>query len=106
MAICACGKRKSRFASSCNACHRTAMLDSARQYLEAERRGTCPHHPDHRLVPNPSLAGSLWLQCLYPFTTAGDAIAATYTPQGGRQCHYYVLCGKDEYVQVLARERV
>jgi hypothetical protein len=97
MAKCECGRRKSHWSSVCRHCHHKLQLKAVQRYIESESRGTCPTHTSHLLVYNNSLPGDLWLQCLYPYTTAGAAIAATYTPAGGTKCHYQVLCSRDLY---------
>lgn len=71
---------------TCRACHRAQMLDAARRYIEVSTRGTCPN--GHGLAFNNSLASSMWLQCLTP------------------DCHYQILCNRDDYQVVIARRAI
>lgn len=101
--FCACGRRMSKYARACRACHRAVALEAVRRYVAAAKAGTCPHHPGHPLVFNNSLASSMWLQCLYPHATASACIAASHARSRGaveRSCAYQVLCGRDEYREV------
>jgi len=91
MATCKCGKRMSKWASMCRACHAAAAERAARAYVEAETRGTCPDHPNRPLVFNNALASSMWLQCAgYRARELG----------GTADCTYQILCGRDEYRRV------
>jgi hypothetical protein len=100
MATCKCGKRMSKFSSTCRDCHKANMRKCAEAHVEHELRGTCPDCGS-KLVFNNSLAGTRWFQCAQ-FGMNRDSHGDRAKPD----CGFQTLADGDLVKEILARREV